>query len=255
MMRVWTDGTTHIVVRARGVEIHRAGQPAVLRDLGASALPAGLSRHVLAVTSMDPLRAWVGQSDSVRRVELGEDVEVGSAVPAHVLDAVGLGDGRVLACIAPARAGADEPPPRARLVVMPGDGEGLDGAETIALPAATRITWPGGIWFTDAVPWPEEEADEDDEEQPMLDALAVAYPQRDGRVTYDRVVITANEHGAAVAGAYAGLVVALAPGGARAPRAPRGTPSPRGPAPPACPRARSRPTAPRGTCPRPPRSS
>lgn len=216
-MRVWTDGTTHLVVRARGVEIHRAGQPAALRELEGVVVVGGSPlRHVLAVTSRDPLRAWVGHGAGVRRVELGDEAEVGSALPAYVLDAVGLADGRVLACVAPARASAEGVAPRAKLVLVPGDSAELEGAEEIAVPAPTRIKWPGGIWFDEAIPWPEDEAAEDEVEPPPLDALAVAYPQRDGRATYDHVVMISNEHGVAVAGTFTGLVVALAPGGGRA---------------------------------------
>ncbi|WP_156339133.1 hypothetical protein [Chondromyces crocatus] len=165
------------------------------------------------MTSREPLRAWVGQGAAVRRVAQGEEWQVGRPVPAYVLDAVGLSDGRVLACIGPARAPEEGPPRRARLMVLDEEVQDLDGVEEIAIPAATRIRWPGGIWAEGEVPWPEEEDDEEDDEPTLLDALAVACPLRDGAASYDPVTCTLNEHGVALAGAYAGLVVALPAGG------------------------------------------
>ncbi|EYF01119.1 Hypothetical protein CAP_8624 [Chondromyces apiculatus DSM 436] len=169
---------------------------------------------MLAVTSREPLKVWVGQGASVKRVTLGEETQVGRTVPAYVLDAVGLADGRVLACVGPTRAPEEGPPRRARLVVLDDDAMDLDAAEEIAVPEATRVRWPGGIWAEGEVPWPEDEAEEDDEPT-LLDALAVAVPLRDGAASYDPVTCSQNEHGIALAGAYAGLVVALPPGGGR----------------------------------------
>lgn len=216
-MRVWTDGANHLVVGQRGIEIYRAGKPPALQPFGDSGRGGFPARHVLAVTSREPLRAWIGRAARVHLVNLGDAPQVGRAVQAHILDATGLPDGRVLACVGPTAEDLDtagDAPARARLVILSGETPDLATATELTIPKAPRITWPGGIWAKDSVPWPEEEVDEGDP-PPLLDALAVAYPQRDGGASFDAVTCFANEHGVVFTGSYAGLVVVLSPDGTR----------------------------------------
>jgi hypothetical protein len=200
-MRVWTDGGIHLVSGEEGIEVHRPNTAAVLHALGKAQKRANPPRDVLAVVSSEPLRVWVGSGSEVKLCTLGEGVEIERTIPANVLDAVGLGDGRVLACAV--LPGQRSP----RLVVVDGADPDFAGATELTLPAATRITWPGGIWEKE-VAWPEDDVEEGDE--PLaLDALALGYPQTDGRFLYDEVMISANEHGITITGAYVGLVLAL----------------------------------------------
>ena len=122
-----------------------------------------------------------------------------------MLDAVGLGDGRVLACLAAPKER------RARLVVVDGGAEDLTGAQALALPPVTRIEWPGG---KDAVPWPEDDVEED-EEPTILDALAVGRERPDGHLGYDEVQFSMNEHGITVTGVSAGIIAVLPPDASR----------------------------------------
>lgn len=214
-MRVWTDGANHLVVGQRGLEIYRAGQPPALHPFSDPARGSWPARHVLAVSSRDPLRAWIGRGQRVYLVTIGDAVQVGRAVPAHVLEAVGLPDGRVLACLGPSSEDIDaagDAHARARLVILQGDAPDPAAAVEVKVPKAPRIAWPGGIWAKDAVPWPEEEVEEGDP-PPLLDALAVAYTQRAGAASFDDVTCSVNDHGIAFAGAYSGLVLALSPDG------------------------------------------
>ncbi len=200
-MRVWTDGTIHLVSGEEGIEAHRPNTAAVLHALGKPQKRAHPSRDVLAVVTSEPLRVWVGSGSDVKLCTLGEGLEVERTIPANVLDAIGLGDGRVLACAV--LPGQRSP----RLVIVDGADPDFAGATELTLPAATRITWPGGIWEKE-VAWPEDDVEEGDE--PLaLDALALGYPQTDGRFLYDEVLISSNEHGITITGVYVGLVVAL----------------------------------------------
>jgi hypothetical protein len=200
-MRVWTDGSLHLVSGEEGIEVHRPNTGAVLHALGKPQKRAHPPRDVLAVVTSEPLRVWVGSGAEVKLVTLGEGVEVERTIPANVLDAIGIGDGRVLACAV--LPGERNP----RLVVVDGADPDFKAATDITLPAATRITWPGGIWEKE-VAWPEDDVEEGDE--PLaLDALALGYPQTDGRFLYDEVLISANDHGIVVTGVYVGLVIAL----------------------------------------------
>jgi hypothetical protein len=203
-MRVWTDGAAHVIAGDEGIEVHRPKQASILHPLWKRARGSSPSRDVLAVVGQEPLRAWVGSGKLVRLFSLAPEAGVPQKIEAHVLDAIGLADGRVLACI------ADPGARQARLVVVDGDAPDLSEAREIALPTAPRIVWPGGIWTKDVVPWPEDDVEEGDE--PLaLDALAVGYPQPDGSNTFDEVQCFANEHGIVVTSVYAGLVVALPP--------------------------------------------
>lgn len=207
-MRVWTDGAVHVVVGENGVEVHRPKQAPVLHPLWKRARGGFPLREVLAVVEQEPLRAWVGAGRQVRVLSLDAEARVEQTIGAHVLDAVGLGDGRVLACLVPEGA------QRACLVIVNDGDDDLSSTEELALPAAPKIAWPGGIWAKDAVPWPEDDIEEGDE--PLdLSALAVGYPQHDGSLTFDEVHCSANEHGIAVASVYSGLVVALPPDASR----------------------------------------
>ena len=200
-MRVWTDGGIHLVSGEEGIEVHRPNTAAVLHALGKPQKRAHPPRDVLAVVTSEPLRVWVGSGTEVKLVTLGEGVEVERTIPANVLDAIGLGDGRVLACAV--LPGERNP----RLVVVDGAAPDFNAAIDLSPPAAARITWPGGIWEKE-VAWPEDDVEEGDE--PLaLDALALGYPQTDGRFLYDEVLISANEHGIIITGVYVGLVVAL----------------------------------------------
>lgn len=166
------------------------------------------SREVLAVLEGEPLHAWIGSAQEVRLVALAPGQAPEGTVAAHVLDAVGLSKGRVLACVA--RAGD----PRVRLVVVGGAALDLAGARELALPKATRVEWPGGIWAKDAVPWPEDDLDEDDE-PPAVNALAKGHALPDGTFAFDDVVFSANDLGVVVTGAYAGVIAALPPDASR----------------------------------------
>lgn len=208
-MRVWTDGGVHVIAGEAGVEVHRPKVQPVLHPFGKRAQGGGGKRDVLAVLGREPLRAWVGNGRAVRLYTLEGEPSAGDAIDAYVLDAVGLGDGRVLACV----AGTGER--RARLVVVADGGAAdLTVARELALPAATRIAWPGGIWAEEAVPWPEDDADDDDEPT-ALDVLALGAAQRDGLLAFDEVVCSPNEHGIAVTGVYCGLVAVLPPDASR----------------------------------------
>ena len=228
-MRVWTDGAVHVVVGEEGVEIHRPKQTPVLATRWKRPRGGFPARDVLAVVGKDPLRAWVSSDKDIRLLSLdGDAPRVDRRIEGHVLDAVGTGDGRVLACVGPLSGPrstpeaapplndqADAPPipaaaRRARLVVVDGDAPDLAAAKELALPAATRIVWPGGIWTKDAVPWPEDD-DDDDDEPTLLDALAVASSPREGSLLFDEVVCSQNEHGFAVTSVYSGLIAALPP--------------------------------------------
>jgi hypothetical protein len=207
-MRVWTDGDVHVVVGETGVEVHRPKQPPALFSPGKRATRGWPPRDVLAVVGREPLLVWVGSGKEVRVVALDPPAKVERTIVAHVLDAVGLGDGRVLACLAtPGQK-------RARLVVVDGAAEDLADATELALPAVTRIEWPGGIWEKDAVPWPEDDVEED-EEPTVLDALAVGRDRPDGGVGFDEVQCAINEHGLTVTGVAAGVVAVLPPDASR----------------------------------------
>jgi hypothetical protein len=202
-MRVWTDGSIHLVSGEEGIEVHRPNTAAVLHALGKPQKRAHPPRDVLAVVTSDPLRVWVGSGSEVRLVTIDDGIEVERTIPANVLDAVGLGDGRVLACAV--LPGERSP----RLVVVDGAAPDFATATDLSPPAAPRITWPGGIWEKE-VAWPEDDVEEGDE--PLaLDALALGYPQTDGRFLYDEVLISSNEHGITVTGVYVGIVAALPP--------------------------------------------
>jgi hypothetical protein len=202
-MRVWTDGSLHLVSGEEGIEVHRPNTAAVLHALGKPQKRAHPPRDVLAVVTSEPLRAWVGSGSDVKLVTLDDGAKVETTIAANVLDAIGLGDGRVLACAV--LPGERSP----RLVVVDGASPDFAGATDLSIPAAPRITWPGGIWEKD-VAWPEDDVEEGDEPL-VLDALALGYPQTDGRFLYDEVLISANEHGLTVTGVYVGLVAALPP--------------------------------------------
>ncbi len=200
-MRVWTDGSIHLVSGEEGIEVHRPNTAAVLHALGKPQKRAIPPRDVLAVVTSDPLRIWVGSGTEVRLVTISDGAEVERKIPANILDAIGLGDGRVLTCAV--LPGERSP----RLVVVDGAEPDFATAAVLPLPAAPRITWPGGIWEKD-VAWPEDDVEEGDE--PLaLDALALGYPQTDGRFLYDEVLLSANEHGITVTGVYVGIVAAL----------------------------------------------
>jgi hypothetical protein len=200
-MRVWTDGSLHLVSGEEGIEVHRPNTAAVLHALGKPQKGAHPPRDVLAVVSSDPLQVWVGSGADVRLVALDESARIEKTIPANILDAIGLGDGRVLACAV--LPGERSP----RLVVVDGAAPDFAAATDLSPPAARRITWPGGIWEKD-VAWPEDDVEEGDEPL-VLDALALGYPQTDGRFLYDEVLISANEHGITVTGVYVGIVAAL----------------------------------------------
>ena len=201
-MRVWTDGSLHLVSGEEGIEVHRPNTP-VLHALGKPQKRAHPPRDVLAVVTSEPLRVWVGSGSEVKLVTLDEGAQVERTIAANVLDAIGLGDGRVLACAV--LPGERSP----RLVVVDGAEPDFAGATDLSPPAAPRITWPGGIWEKE-VAWPEDDIEEGDE--PLaLDALALGYPQTDGRFLYDEVLISSNEHGITVTGVYVGIVAALPP--------------------------------------------
>ena len=208
IMRVWTDGDVHVVVGEAGVEVHRPKQVPALFSPGKRAARGWPPRDVLAVVSREPLRAWVGAGREVRVVAFDGKPVVERTVEAHVLDAIGLGDGRVLACLA---APGER---RARLVMVDGAAEDLSGAQELALPPVTRIEWPGGVWEKDAVPWPEDDVEED-EGPTALDVLAVGRDRPDGSVGFDEVQLSMNEHGLAVTGVAAGVVAVLPPDGSR----------------------------------------
>ena len=200
-MRVWTDGSIHLVSGEEGIEVHRPNTAAVLHALGKPQKRAHPPRDVLAVVMSEPLRVWVGSGAEVKLVTIAEGVEVERTIAANVLDAIGLGDGRVLACAV--LPGERSP----RLVVVDGATPDFKAATDLSPPEAARITWPGGIWEKEPA-WPEDDVEEGDE--PLaLDALALGYPQTDGRFLYDEVLISANEHGIVVTGVYVGLVIAL----------------------------------------------
>lgn len=200
-MRVWTDGSIHLVSGEEGIEVHRPNTAAVLHALGKPQKRAIPPRDVLAVVTSDPLRIWVGSGTEVRLVTISDGAEVERKIPANILDAIGLGDGRVLTCAV--LPGERSP----RLVVVDGAEPDFAAAADLSPPAAPRITWPGGIWEKD-VAWPEDDVEEGDE--PLaLDALALGYPQTDGRFLYDEVLLSANEHGITVTGVYVGIVAAL----------------------------------------------
>lgn len=200
-MRVWTDGSIHLVSGEEGIEVHRPNTAAVLHALGKPQKRAHPPRDVLAVVTSDPLRVWVGSGTDVRLVTIDDGVEVERKIPANILDAVGLGDGRVLTCAV--LPGERSP----RLVVVDGAEPDFAAAPDLSPPAAPRITWPGGIWEKE-VAWPEDDVEEGDE--PLaLDALALGYPQTDGRFLYDEVILSSNEHGITVTGVYVGIVAAL----------------------------------------------
>jgi hypothetical protein len=200
-MRVWTDGSIHLVSGEEGIEVHRPNTAAVLHALGKPQKRAHPPRDVLAVVTSDPLRIWVGSGTDVQLVTINEGAEVERKIPANILDAIGLGDGRVLTCAV--LPGERSP----RLVVVDGAEPDFAGAADLSPPAAPRITWPGGIWEKD-VAWPEDDVEEGDE--PLaLDALALGYPQTDGRFLYDEVLLSSNEHGITVTGVYVGIVAAL----------------------------------------------
>jgi hypothetical protein len=202
-MRVWTDGRIHLVSGEEGIEVHRPNTAAVLHALGKPQKRAHPPRDVLAVLTSEPLRVWVGSGAEVKLITLDDGAQVEKTIPANVLDAIGLGDGRVLACAV--LPGERSP----RLVVVDGAAPDFAGATDLSPPAAARITWPGGIWEKE-VAWPEDDVEEGDE--PLaLDALALGYPQTDGRFLYDEVLISANEHGLTVTGVYVGVVAALPP--------------------------------------------
>ena len=207
-MRVWTDGDVHVVVGEAGVEVHRPKQPPALFSPGKRAARGWPARDVLAVIGREPLRAWVGSGREVRVVALDPPATVERTVEAHVLDAVGLGDGRVLACLAPPGER------RARLVVVDGAAEDLTGAQELALPPVTRIEWPGGIWEKDDVPWPEDDVEEDGE-LTALDVLAVGREKPDGALGFDEVQFSLNDHGITVTGVSAGVVAVLPPDASR----------------------------------------
>src|SRR5262249_3708702 len=147
-MRVWTDGGTHLVASEEGVEVHRPNEAPVLHVVGKASKRGFPPRDVLAGASRDPLRAWAGRGRGGEGVTLGDGAKVERTVEAHVLDALGLGDGRVLACAAPRGER------RAHLMVLDGAAPDPSSASQLTLPAAPRIAWPGGIWDKGAS-WPE----------------------------------------------------------------------------------------------------
>src|SRR4029079_3154875 len=137
-MRVWTDGAVHVVVGEEGVEIHRPRQTPILATRWQRPRGGFPARDVLAVVGKDPLRVWLSSDKDIRLLSLdGDGPRIDRRMEGQVLDAVGIGDGRVLACVGPLSGRgllsgaalndeADAPaiPPaarRARLVVVDGD--------------------------------------------------------------------------------------------------------------------------------------
>lgn len=210
-MRVYADGAAEMVLRPGFLDIYpRGGAPP--RRVAWEEPPkkgAGLGlprRRVLAAAGT---HAWIGEGRGVRVVALDrDDVRETSPLGVRVLDALSLGDGRVLACVhLEGDAGA-------RLRVVDGARPDLAAATPLELPTPTKIEWPAGaVWKSGKEAWPEKEKGVD--KAALFASVAPGYPQKDGARFFDAVVLTKSPHGIAGASAQNGVVFAVAADGSR----------------------------------------
>lgn len=210
-MRVWTNGGIHLVVDDRGLAIHREGAaPEMLRRFEGGSRKRGgtvgwAKRHILAVLDDGPMpeRVIIGGDGRVMTLTLPEATP--RVFDGHILDAVGIGEGRALVCLSRVD---DDGERRAKLAFGESDDGELAIEEELELPKIAKIAWPGGIWQKGAEAWPENEEDSAIE----LEQLGVAWTGKDPGFFFDPVILDRNAHGVAVAARYSGIVAVLRPG-------------------------------------------
>jgi hypothetical protein len=207
-MRVYADGSADMVLRPGFLDIYpRGGAP---RRVAWEDPPkkSGLGlprRRVLAVPTGS--HAWVGEGRGVRVIPLDrDDVRDVPPLGVRVLDALSLGDGRVLAC---AHLEGDE---GACLRVVEGRAPELAASAPLELPVPTKVEWPAGaVWKTGKEAWPEKEKGVD--KATLFKSVAPGHPQKDGARFFDSVVLTRSPHGIAGASVQNGVVFAVSADG------------------------------------------
>lgn len=215
-MRVYADAAAEMILRPGFLDIFpRGGSPRRIaweeppKKGGGLGLPR---RRILAVPSASHGHAWIGEGRGVRVVPLDrEDVRDVAPLGVRVLDAIGLGDGRVLACV---HLEGDD---GAFLRVVDGAAPDLASAPPLAIPESARIEWPlGAVWAKGKEAWPDKEnKKEKGPRLPLYTSIAPGHPQKDGARFFDPVVLTASPHGLAGASVQNGLVFAIAADGSR----------------------------------------
>lgn len=210
-MRVYADEAAEIVLRPGFLDIYPRSGPA--RRIAWEEPPKRAAsfgpprRRVFAMATRD--RAWLGEGRGVRIVCIDRaDVRDANPLGVRILDALGLGDGRVLVC---AHLDDDE---GACLRVVDGTSPDFRSVAPLPLPEPVKVAWPAGtLWKPGKECWPEKERGAAPER--LFSTIAPGHPQKDGARFFDPVVLTSGPHGIAGASVQNGVVFAVAPDGSR----------------------------------------
>lgn len=148
-MRVWTDGSTHLVLGPKGLTRHSKGKAEVL-PLGEapSSVRGQLAWHARGILAVDPKSqtAWVEWAGKLREVKLAGGVPA-KALDWKAKDLVIREDGSAVAVL-------DAGKGKGKIVAGPVPADGK-WKKTLEVPDAAKVKWPAGMVWAKGVtpPW------------------------------------------------------------------------------------------------------
>lgn len=184
-MRVWTDGSTHLVLGPRGLTRHSKGKAETI-PLGEGAPAAkggGVAWHARGILAVDAKAktAWVEWGGKLREVKLDGSTPP-KALDWKAKDLVIAGEGTAVAVL-------DADKGKGKIVAGPVPADGK-WKKTLEVPAPVAVKWPAGVVWAKGVkaPWSKKK-------EPGHDAF-----------------LSSNAHGVALAERSSGIIAVMRPG-------------------------------------------
>ena len=184
-MRVWTDGSTHLVLGPRGLTRYTKGRAESITLGEAAPSPKGaLAWHARGVLAVDvkTQTAWVEWNGKLREVRLGQTPAAPRACDWKPKDMVITADGLAVAVL-------DAGKGKGRIVAGPVPPDG-NWKKTLEVPEPKKVKWPAGVIWAKGVtpPW--------------------SKASKPGHDAY----LSVNAHGVALAERSSGIVARMPPG-------------------------------------------